>query len=82
MARNDIDDEEIGDDKIGRRPPEVAEAAEAEAARAAAKTDGLSKDDFITWNLAQLLLLLLATTTFPGGILLTSSADVVAVEVA
>ena len=77
MARNDIDDEEIGDDKIGRRPPEVAEAAEAEAARAAAKTDGRSKDDFITWNLAQLLLL--TTAPFPGGILLTSS---VAVEVA
>ena len=80
MARNDIDDEEIGDGKIGRRPPEVAEAAEVEAARAAAKTDGRSKDDFITWNLAQLLLL--TTTTFPGGILLTCSDDDVVVEVA
>ncbi len=80
MARKDIDDEEIGDGKIGRRPPEVTEAAEAEAARAAAKTDGRSKEDFITWNLAQLVLL--ATIPFPGGFRLTGSPDDVVVEVA
>ena len=37
--------EAIGEGRMGRRPPL--------ADRAAANTDGRSKDDFITWNFAQ-----------------------------
>ena len=52
--------EAIGEGRMGRRPPL--------ADRAAANTDGRSKDDFITWNFAQCvtlagILLIIETTS-------------------